>query len=83
MVRERPWLSASDLAEYAYCPRALYYRRRFPEAPVGPGSEAGRDYHHRRLGAERRRSSHAGAYWAALLVGVGLLVLGTLGGHLG
>ncbi|HTT73981.1 MAG TPA: hypothetical protein VMG99_07570 [Thermoplasmata archaeon] len=75
------WVSASDLAEYAYCPRAHYYRAHPP-----PGGErrdalrraaAGRRYHARELGRERRREAHGGAYWAMLAVGV-VCVLGGL-----
>ena len=81
--RERPWLSASDLAEYAYCPRALYYRRQHTEAPDPPAARSGRVYHQRSLRAEHRRAAYAGAYWALLLVGLALVVIALLGGRLG
>lgn len=82
MGRERSWVSASDLAEYAYCPRALYYRRRIPDAPEGPASFAGREFHRRTLSAEDRRAAHGGAYWAVLLLGLLLVLLGLWGGRL-
>ncbi|HTT15477.1 MAG TPA: hypothetical protein VMG81_06870 [Thermoplasmata archaeon] len=73
------WVSATDLAEYAYCPRAYYYRE---HPPVGGPSRdgqrraaAGARYHARTLGAERRRAEHGGAYWVALVLGV-LVALG-------
>jgi len=69
------WVSATDLAEQAFCPRSLYYRRRAPDAPESPSEAAGRQYHARVLGAERRRSEHPVAYWLGLLVGVGIVAL--------
>jgi hypothetical protein len=73
------WTSASDLADYAYCPRSHYYHDHPPpEGPTPDGqrrAERGRRYHAASLGAERARAEHGGAYWAALAVGV-LLVLG-------
>jgi CRISPR/Cas system-associated exonuclease Cas4 (RecB family) len=74
------WASASDLAEYAYCPRALYYRTRSPDAPETPDAEGGRRYHERVLRAERRRAEHPAAYWAGVLVGILLVVVGVAGG---
>lgn len=72
-MRRRPeWVSASDLAEYAYCPRALYYRRAEPNAPETAPEADGRRYHTAVLGAERRRADHGGAIWAG--VGLGILV---------
>ncbi|HXW67017.1 MAG TPA: hypothetical protein VEL82_03965 [Thermoplasmata archaeon] len=75
------WVSASDLAEYAYCPRAHFYRDHPP--PEGPARGSGRRarsgarYHARTLAAERRRAEHGVAYWGALVLGV-LLVVGAL-----
>jgi len=79
VARDGGWVSASDLADYAYCPRAHWYAEHPP--PDGPTtasrerSDRGRRYHAEALGAERRRDAHGAAYWTALLVGV-LLVLG-------
>lgn len=43
-----PWLSVSDLAEYAYCPRAQWYRHHPPDGPTSAASErsaaAGADF---------------------------------------
>ena len=75
------WVSASELAEYAYCPRAHYYARHPPA--VGPPrasgrrARAGERFHARTLGAERRHAEHGAAYWAALALGI-LLVVGAL-----
>jgi CRISPR/Cas system-associated exonuclease Cas4 (RecB family) len=75
------WVSATDLAEYAYCPRAYYYRDHPP--PGGPTrssqqrSRAGERYHARELGAERRRAEHGTGYVVVLVVGL-LLALGGL-----
>jgi hypothetical protein len=75
------WASATDLAEYAYCPRAHWYHEHPPDGGPSRGSQrradAGQRYHARELGGERRRAEHAGAYWGALLVGI-LLALGAL-----
>jgi len=70
-------VTASDLAEYAYCPRAHYYRHHPPAG--GPSRESvdraryGTRVHERTLLSEQRREAHAAAYVAGL--GVGLLVL--------
>ncbi len=76
------WVSASDLADYAYCPRAHFYHVHPPRGGSTPEAQArarsGTRYHRRILGAERRRADHGGAYWAALAVGT-VLVLGGLG----
>jgi CRISPR/Cas system-associated exonuclease Cas4 (RecB family) len=78
---EIPWASASDLAEYTYCPRAYWYRTHPPpgEIPHAARSraEAGRRYHARELRSEQARESHAGAYLA--LAGFGLLLLVVVG----
>ncbi|MCI4343551.1 MAG: CRISPR-associated protein Cas4 [Thermoplasmata archaeon] len=72
-----PYVSASDLADYAYCPRSYWYRHHPP--PGGPSrdavrsSTAGTRSHERQLGGERRRAEFGGWYW--LLVAVGLLAM--------
>ncbi|MFY9716705.1 MAG: hypothetical protein WAK40_02050 [Thermoplasmata archaeon] len=73
------WVSATDLAEYAFCPRSLYYRRRDPDAPETPAETDGRQYHARVLGAERRRAERGGAYWLGVLAGGVLLTVGVVG----
>jgi hypothetical protein len=74
------WASASDLAEYAYCPRAWYYRKNFPGAPVSPqarsSSQAGERYHRATLAAELRRERYGAGYALALLVALALVVGG-------
>jgi CRISPR/Cas system-associated exonuclease Cas4 (RecB family) len=75
------FVSASDLADYAYCPRSHWYRYHPP--PEGPArdsvrsSAAGTRSHVRQLGGERRRSDRGVAYWVLLVVGV-LVLLGGL-----
>ncbi|MGA9840066.1 MAG: hypothetical protein WBE40_03915 [Thermoplasmata archaeon] len=73
------WVSATDLADYAYCPRAHWYHDHPPAGgPTSDGREraaAGTRVHAGTLGAERSRAEHGAAYWAALTVGI-LLVLG-------
>lgn len=80
MTRDGGWVSASDLADYAYCPRAHWYQQHPPPDGPAPGSPArsaaGRRYHAEALGAERRRDARGAAYWLALLVGVGLVLGG-------
>jgi CRISPR/Cas system-associated exonuclease Cas4 (RecB family) len=80
MAETDRWVSASDLEEYAYCPRAHWYRHHPP--PGGPRPEsvarsrAGQRYHERELGAERRREEHGAGYLAAVLVGLFVAVGG-------
>ena len=75
------WVSATDLAEYTYCPRAHWYRDHPPEGGPSRSSqeraERGRRYHDRELTGERHRAEHRGAYWVALALGV-LLALGAI-----
>jgi len=79
MPENGPWVSATDLGDYAFCPRSHYYHDHPPEGGPTRASQrrstAGARYHARVLGAERRHEEHAGAYWAALAVGL-LLVVG-------
>ncbi|MGI0128811.1 MAG: hypothetical protein ACREDE_00555 [Thermoplasmata archaeon] len=79
MGNDSSWVSASDVADYAYCPRAHWYHDHPPRDGPRPGTQeraqAGERYHRRVLGAERRRAEHGGAYWAALAFGT-VLVLG-------
>jgi hypothetical protein len=72
-----PYVSASDLADYAYCPRSHWYRYHPPPGGPAPDSvrsaAAGTRVHGRQLGGERRRAEHGVAYW--LLLAIGLLVV--------
>jgi hypothetical protein len=75
------WASASDLADYTYCPRSHWYHDHPPDGAPNRSArdreEAGRRYHARALSGERRRAEHGGAYWAALALGL-LLAVGSL-----
>jgi hypothetical protein len=79
---DRRWVTPSDLAEYAFCPRALHYRWTRDD----PGSEPaarGTAYHRRRLSAERRRDEHGRLAWVAVALGAILvLVAAVLAGGL-
>lgn len=81
------WATVSDLSEYAYCPRALYYRRHPDDAQLAPGSALrsarGTRFHEVGLSAvERREAQGAGPAAVALLIGLAivaaLLLLGVL-----
>ena len=78
--RDYDWATASDLAEYAYCPRAWWYRNHPSEVP--PSSESvrsavrGERFHDRELRAMVRRERLTP--YLALLVAAVLLVLGGL-----
>jgi len=80
MESDDGWTTPSDLAEYAYCPRSHWYRHHPP--PGGPDrgaqerAQEGVRYHRRVLTGERHRAERGVAYWAALLVGVGLVLGG-------
>jgi CRISPR/Cas system-associated exonuclease Cas4 (RecB family) len=69
-------VTASDLAEYAYCPRAYWYRRHPPpEGPTPSSSEAragGERHHARALMTRYRRERWSAVWW--VLVAVGLLL---------
>lgn len=74
MRREERWSTPSDLAEYAFCPRAHHYRLH-GEAPTSRSAEAGETYHARRLSAERWRAEHRSAPWLAVLAGLVAIAL--------
>ena len=82
MAHEDGWTSPSDLADYAYCPRAHWYRTHPPERGPSPAarrrSRDGLRYHRRVLSAERRRAERGSVYWAGLLIGLALLAGGLL-----
>jgi hypothetical protein len=79
------WISASDLAEYAYCPRALHYRRHPPAAGEPEASvrrrSAGDDFH-REYGRSLIRRSRSAGVWTILflaaVVGLGILLTGAV-----
>jgi len=74
------WVSASDLADYVYCPRSHWYRHHPPAGgPSGSSQRSaagGRRYHDRVLTAERHRAERGGAYWAVLLLGLAIAAAG-------
>ncbi len=80
MDRPTPWVTPSELADEAFCPRARWYRRHPPpsgrSAASVDRSDAGTSVHAQRLGAERRRDERLGGYVAALAVGIVALVAG-------
>ncbi|MFZ0830213.1 MAG: hypothetical protein WCB18_07765 [Thermoplasmata archaeon] len=69
-------MTASDLAEYAYCPRAHWYRKHPPvDGPAPSSVEArsrGERYHARTLTTRSRRERWSTVWW--ILVGAGLLL---------
>ncbi len=73
------WVTAADVADYAFCPRSHWYRHHPP--PEGPTAQArrrsaaGERFHTAELRATDRRSRHGASYWVWVVVG-GLLVLG-------
>ncbi len=77
------WTSASELAEYAYCPRAWWYRAHPPlEGPTQESrrsAQAGARYHDRALSTERRRDRHRLAAAGLLAIALGLVVVGVVG----
>ncbi|MCI4373222.1 MAG: hypothetical protein L3K02_06220 [Thermoplasmata archaeon] len=76
---DTPFVTASDLADYAYCPRSYWYRHHPP--PGGPSdasersSARGIHSHARQLGGELRRAERGGWYWAGVALGI-LAVVG-------
>ena len=79
----RAWASASELAEYAYCPRAWWYQRHPPvEGPTRESrraAEAGVRFHRSELAAERRRDRLGPGYAILLAVAILLTVAGVVG----
>ena len=78
MIEGSDWVSASDLAEYSYCPRAHWYREHSPAGFSPRGSvrslRHGQRFHRQELGGELRREAHAGVYVALVLIGIALVV---------
>ena len=85
-ARSLRWVSVSEVAEYAYCPRAWWYRSH-PPGEVDPESRreaaTGVDFHDRRLGAVERRDRWSGALAVAALVLAFLLAAALVGLFLG
>ncbi|MCI4357549.1 MAG: PD-(D/E)XK nuclease family protein [Thermoplasmata archaeon] len=74
-----PWLSVSDLAEYAYCPRAYWYRHHPPREPPDPGSvrssQVGEAYHRHALRGIRHREDRGAAVGLLAVAGAAVLAL--------
>ncbi len=79
MGRPAGYTTPSDLAEYAYCPRAREYRRTLGDPPPSVPSVQGVAFHVRELRGVRRRHDRAGLYLLGAVAGVALLVLGGWG----
>ncbi len=79
MGRPSSFSSPSDLAEYAYCPRAREYRRTLGAPPLSAPAVEGAVFHARELRAIRRRHDRVGLYAAAAVAGAALLALGAWG----
>lgn len=82
-----PWASASDLADYAYCPRSHYYRhhppRRGPSTESRRSSEAGRAFHATTLARVERRERSYGAWALVAFASALFLVALSVGAVLG
>jgi hypothetical protein len=80
--RDGAWVSASEIADYAYCPRSWWYGRHPPTQGRGAASDrsarAGIRYHERVLAAEWRRERAGTAYLALLAIACVLVVGGLL-----
>jgi hypothetical protein len=72
------WVSASELADFAFCPRSHWYARHPSAAPPTAFSERreseGERFHARTLAAVDARSSRTGYYVGLLLLGAALAV---------
>jgi CRISPR/Cas system-associated exonuclease Cas4 (RecB family) len=70
------WVTASDLADYEFCPRAYWYRKHPPIDGPSPASVArratGEQFHARTLSTRLRRERWSTAWW--WLVAAGLLL---------
>lgn len=80
MAADVPRVSASEIAEYAYCPRARYYHQHppFPGAADDPRAAAGRAFHTTVLRAEVDRDDRAGAFVALIVAGAVLFGIAAL-----
>jgi hypothetical protein len=81
-TEEPPWVSAGELADYAFCPRSHWYSLTRPGAIVPPESarkiSSGESFHQTQLTAVRHRAERRGAYAAAVLIGLLLAGIGVL-----
>ncbi|HEV2519810.1 MAG TPA: hypothetical protein VGX00_04220 [Thermoplasmata archaeon] len=78
----RPWVSVSDLSEYAFCPRARWYRHHPP--PEGRAAASvrsavrGQEYHRRALAGVRQADEGGSTFALLALAGAALLVVALL-----
>ncbi|HYK93906.1 MAG TPA: hypothetical protein VEY07_07700 [Thermoplasmata archaeon] len=81
------WVSASEIGEYTYCPRAWWYHGHPPPgAPRGEmleRQEWGTRFHEADLRATRRRDEWSGALVLAAIVSFVVLVLAGIVLYLG
>jgi CRISPR/Cas system-associated exonuclease Cas4 (RecB family) len=86
-LEDAPWCSASDLSEYAYCPRAHWYRHHGSPAGIDAHSrrsqELGISYHERSLSALEEREGHVGRWVAIVVLAVAMLVVALYLGGIG
>jgi hypothetical protein len=80
----RRYVSASELADYAFCPRSHYYRLhpegRRPADGALAREAAGVEYHHRTIGSDRRWAGASPLPWVvAVVVGIALVALVVVG----
>lgn len=72
------WVTAGEIAEYTYCPRAHWYARTIPDAPVPRDAArrgaAGERYHARTSRSVVHREDRGSGYAALVVVGALLLV---------
>lgn len=74
----RRYVSAGELADYAFCPRSHYYRLhpegRTPAAGSVARERAGVLYHARTIGADRRWADASPFPWLAVLTAGAVLL---------
>ncbi|MCI4318207.1 MAG: hypothetical protein L3J96_06675 [Thermoplasmata archaeon] len=76
----RRYVSASELADFAFCPRSQYYRLhpegRRPAAGSLVRERSGVEYHRRTIGSDRRWTAASPLPWlVAVLAGAAILAL--------
>jgi hypothetical protein len=80
---ESGWLSASEVGDYAYCPRSFWYRRHPPAGGPSPASRRssaqGERFHATYLSAEYARSLRRGTWRSVLMIAVAVAVACLLG----
>jgi CRISPR/Cas system-associated exonuclease Cas4 (RecB family) len=79
--RAEGWATASELADYAYCPRSWWYGAHADPTDRSTASDrsarAGARYHERSLSTERYDEDH-GTLYLALLAVAAVLIAGSL-----